>query len=56
MRKTIVMLLAIMLLPLTCLAGGKKQGKTFFRRQDMIVNHNFSIALTSCTVREFNTV
>ena len=29
MKKTIVMLLAIMLLPLTCLAGGKKQGKTF---------------------------
>ena len=28
-RKSIVMLLAIMLLPLTCLAGGKKQGKTF---------------------------
>ena len=29
MKKTIVMLLAIMLLPLTCLAGGKKDGKTF---------------------------
>ena len=29
MKKTIVMLMAILLLPLTCLADGKKDGKTF---------------------------